>query len=115
MVKETLHSWQLHHVVEDALLVCGELFANAVTHGSSGCDDLINIQLRHFAQDLCVAVTDHAPHHDPVLREAGADDEHGRGMHLVDHTATSWAVERHRASKTVWALLSTAVRERAET
>jgi anti-sigma regulatory factor (Ser/Thr protein kinase) len=107
MVRETLHSWQLHHVVEDALLVGGELFANAIIHGSSGCDDLVTIELRHFAEDLYVAVTDHAPDRDPVLREAGDDDEHGRGMRLVDQASMSWAVERHGVTKTVWALLST--------
>jgi anti-sigma regulatory factor (Ser/Thr protein kinase) len=107
MVRQTLRSWQLHDAVEEATLVAHELFTNAVTHGSAGHGDLITIELRHAAQELYVAVTDYAPDRVPELREAGDEDEHGRGLQLIESVCTNWDVERCHLTKTVWALLST--------
>jgi hypothetical protein len=68
---------------------------------------LITIELRYAGQELHIAVTDHAPDRVPVLREAGDEDEHGRGMQLIAQASMSWDVERHHPTKTVWAVLST--------
>lgn len=80
-----------------AAVVFSELVTNAVVHGTgpvralaSVSPDLIECEVTDEGADL------------PVVYEAGADDEHHRGLSLVDALATEWYVCRRSAGgKTV--------------
>jgi anti-sigma regulatory factor (Ser/Thr protein kinase) len=88
-------------VLEDALLLISELVTNSVLHGGPPivlaieCDgEALNVRVRDGAADL------------PVPRVAGADDESGRGLTLVELLTDTWGVEpvsdEHGAGKQVW-------------
>ncbi|BFO22421.1 hypothetical protein SHKM778_88090 [Streptomyces sp. KM77-8] len=49
-----------------------------------------------------VEVDDPDPHTLPVIRRAGAEDEQGRGMSLLDALVCRWGVEHGGEGKTVW-------------
>ncbi|WP_181359187.1 ATP-binding protein [Streptomyces sporangiiformans] len=47
-------------------------------------------------------ITDPDPCSWLILRRAGADDEAGRGLLLLDAVAVRWGVEQAPGGKTVW-------------
>ncbi|MFF7455397.1 ATP-binding protein [Kitasatospora sp. NPDC008115] len=91
-------------------LLLGELFANAVQHGDAPPDRLIEIRFAITIDRLRLEVHD-AGTGRPALRPAATpDDEHGRGLFLVDELAERWGC-CPRASgigKFVWALIAPA-------
>jgi anti-sigma regulatory factor (Ser/Thr protein kinase) len=44
----------------------------------------------------------------PVRRDAGLDEESGRGLMLVESLASEWGVHREANAKVVWVLIGTA-------
>ena len=88
-------------VLDDALLLISELVTNSLLHGGPPivlaieCDGRgLRVRVRDGASDL------------PVPRQAGDDDESGRGLSLVDLLTDTWGVEpvvdEHGAGKQVW-------------
>lgn len=79
-----------------ALLV-SELVANAVEHGLPP----IVASVEWDGSRVRVEVSDSSPelpiHHQPAPSDAG-----GRGIWLVDHSASAWGIERTARGKTVW-------------
>ncbi|MEU9750937.1 ATP-binding protein [Streptomyces niveus] len=68
-------------------LLVSELVTNAIVHGSA---DSVSLRLR--CDDSCevlIEVDDHSPG-SPEVREAGPEDEGGRGMGLVAYFAREW-------------------------
>jgi len=86
----------------EALLVVSELATNAVAHGGaggfavvvSGGDDVVRIEVRDSGAGGGVRV-----------REAGEEDETGRGLLLVEAVARRWGVRTGGHGTTVWAEL----------
>ncbi|WP_416873537.1 ATP-binding protein [Kitasatospora sp. SC0581] len=87
-----------------AELLLGELFANAVQHANAPDDrpievrfTLVNSRLRLEVHDARTAL--------PSLRIAAHDDEHGRGLFLVNELAERWgcASRPYDIGKFVWA------------
>jgi anti-sigma regulatory factor (Ser/Thr protein kinase) len=72
-----------------AAVVFSELVTNAVVHGSGP----VAVWVRVVPGAVECEVTDEAAGL-PVFFEAGADDEHHRGLSLVDALATTWQVWR---------------------
>ncbi|MFD9498979.1 ATP-binding protein [Streptomyces sp. NPDC060035] len=101
--------------VHDAVTaVVAELAANAVLHGRVPGRDFA-LLLRHDGGRglVHIEVSDTHPAR-PVLVMPAFDEDHGRGLVLVDALATRWGVDdRVGPGKTVWAecTLSTAVGE----
>ncbi|GII85946.1 hypothetical protein Ssi03_39360 [Sphaerisporangium siamense] len=100
LVKDVITHWGAGEVVDDVVLVVGELLANAVTHG----EPPIRLSLWSTRQDLCVRVTDHGrelPRHLNLAVEA----LHGRGLAIVAALAHDHGVTRppDGSGKTVWA------------
>ncbi|MEU2602863.1 ATP-binding protein [Streptomyces hirsutus] len=93
---------------DTVVLVVAELAANAVLHGCVpgrdfslflACDDVRGV--------IRIEVSDTHPDH-PAPTVAAADEEHGRGLALVDALATRWGVTgRIGPGKTVWAECTT--------
>ena len=104
-VRITAAMWQLSQdTLTGAELCMSELVCNAVTHTGSS---RVHCRLWSARGVLFLEVDDEERSDLPELGLADADDEHGRGMLLIDSFATAWgAVPRPGASgKTVWAAL----------
>jgi anti-sigma regulatory factor (Ser/Thr protein kinase) len=92
-----LASWDLHHRTELVALLVSELVSNAIGHS----DGPIGLRLRCTQRVLCVEVSDGDTRR-PRLRDAGPEDEAGRGLHLVDRLADRWGVRPLPDGKVVW-------------
>ncbi|CDR06545.1 ATP-binding protein [Streptomyces iranensis] len=94
-----------------AALLVAELAANAVQHGRvPGRDFLLALVLatpESGGATLRIEVADCRDERLPLpvsVAPPGAEDEHGRGLLLVESLATRWGVDpRHPCGKTVWA------------
>ncbi|MFE7562105.1 ATP-binding protein [Kitasatospora sp. NPDC057500] len=92
-----------------AELLLGELFANAVQHCDAPSDRLIEIRFALVNSRLRLEVHD-AGSGRPTLHTAAPDDEHGRGLFLVDELAERWGCcpRAGGVGKFVWALITPA-------
>ncbi len=94
-------------VCDNAVIVASELLTNAFTHAAG---ERIVCRLHIRADRIRVEVEDQARGpKPPMLRRPGPDDQHGRGLLLVDALSSDWAVTRApgRAGRVVWAELTT--------
>ncbi len=87
-------------ILDDAVLVVGELVTNALRVGCS-CADL-DIEIGVDA--LRVGVIDDGPGV-PVVQIAEPDDVRGRGLFLIAALASDWGVRITENGKEVWATL----------
>ncbi|WP_326644449.1 ATP-binding protein [Streptosporangium sp. NBC_01755] len=101
MTRETLTGWGLApEFADDAVLVVGELVANATLYG----EEPIRLSLWGMPQGVCVRVTDHGSER-PRKLSLGEDASHGRGLAIVEALADRWGVVPVPGGigKTVWA------------
>ncbi|MFJ4965232.1 Histidine kinase-, DNA gyrase B-, and HSP90-like ATPase [Streptomyces sp. ADI96-02] len=106
LTRARLRTWKLDgDTCEAALLVVSELVTNAIVHTAS---TRVVCELRHLAGRLRIAVQDqgHQPG-GPRMRSAG-DDEHGRGLLLVDALSGAWGSRdaSDASGRIVWAELA---------
>jgi len=89
-----LHEWGLHELADDAALIVSELVTNAAD-ASVVLPERPPVTLRLLADARClvIEVWDQSPE-DPAPRQAGADDECGRGLAVVAAYSTRWGFER---------------------
>jgi anti-sigma regulatory factor (Ser/Thr protein kinase) len=96
---------------EDAVdlvtLLVSEVVTNALLHAAGG---RVELGVEAGPDGIRIEVTDAGPGR-PVRREAGDDDERGRGILLVDRLAEDWGVRESDegtdgTGKTVWFTLS---------
>ena len=81
--------------------VCvSELLTNVIKHLGEGTP--VTLTVTHTDGRTRIAVTDPEPYAWLVVRAAGPEDEHGRGLLLLDALATRWGVEQGPDGKTVW-------------
>ncbi|WP_330310567.1 ATP-binding protein [Streptomyces sp. NBC_00523] len=101
LTSSALGVWGLGGVEDEARLVITELMSNAVTHARR---DYVRVSV--MRRDLLVvrlAVADFSRDL-PRLRAAGAEEERGRGLAIVEAvTAGRWGAEPRRWGKQVWA------------
>ncbi|MFD8061465.1 ATP-binding protein [Streptomyces sp. NPDC012389] len=105
LTRARLESWKLGADVYDAaVLIVSELVTNAVVHTAS---TRVVCELRCLGRRLRIAVQDqgHQPG-GPRLRRC-SDDEHGRGLLLVDTMSSSWGSHDagDHSGRIVWAEL----------
>ncbi|MEU3165211.1 ATP-binding protein [Streptosporangium sp. NPDC006930] len=100
MASETLAAWALHHLVDDAVLVVGELLANAIVHG----EPVVRLSLWADADEFQIQVTDRGPGQ-PRHLTLDPESLHGRGLAIVKALAHDTGVTPlpNRPGKTVWA------------
>jgi anti-sigma regulatory factor (Ser/Thr protein kinase) len=86
------------HLAADLCLLTSELVSNSIRHGARPeGDDLVELVLWPADGHYWLAVSDPGTGiggRMPVVRCPDADCETGRGLLLVDHLATAWAVRR---------------------
>ena len=101
-VADTVKSWKLDQILDDALLVASELATNAVTHADSSC----RIRLSLNSASLRIDVLDKGIG-TPEPQAAEWSEEHGRGLHLVAALTMAWGLEVVPGDgKLVWAELA---------
>ncbi|MEV7941412.1 ATP-binding protein [Kitasatospora sp. NPDC088264] len=90
-----------------AELLLGELFANAVQHTDAPTDRLIEIRFSLTADRLRLEVHD-AGTGRPSLHTPTPEDEHGRGVLLINELAEKWGCcpRAGGVGKFVWALIA---------
>ena len=94
----TLDEWGADSFADDALLLLSELVTNAVLH--AGTEITVRLELR--GDVLRVEVHDGDPRL-PAVRRYSVLSGTGRGLALVDSTASNWAVEPlATGGKRVW-------------
>ncbi|MFD0410135.1 ATP-binding protein [Kitasatospora sp. NPDC127116] len=92
---------------DTAELLLGELFANAVQHSDAPEDCHIEVRFTVTGSRLRLEVHDAGTKH-PSLRASSPDDEHGRGLLLVNELAERWGCTSLPGGigKYVWALVA---------
>ncbi|MFJ9440824.1 ATP-binding protein [Kitasatospora sp. NPDC101235] len=92
---------------DTAELLLGELFANAVQHCDAPDDRHIEIRFALTGDRLRLEVHD-AGTGQPSLHTPASDDEHGRGLFLVNELAERWGCASRPGGigKFVWALVA---------
>ncbi|GAA3371663.1 hypothetical protein GCM10020367_23230 [Streptomyces sannanensis] len=94
--------WGRPALAGDAALVASELVTNALLHGSL-CERLIRVRITLTGASLRIEVSDPRGERLPSLRPAEAEDQFGRGLHVVEHLAARWGWEPRVVGKTVYA------------
>jgi anti-sigma regulatory factor (Ser/Thr protein kinase) len=89
--------WGYRHLVPTAALLTSELVTNAVFHTGAP----FTVSVDNTGQGVRVAVIDGSPV-PPVVRATRDEDEHGRGMHIVDQLASEWGTDPVPGGKQVW-------------
>ncbi|MDW6058393.1 ATP-binding protein [Streptomyces sp. FXJ1.4098] len=88
-----------------AELVMSELFTNALVH--TGSEQILCVLRAEEPRTLYVEVADQGGGSaGPAPRQAGAEDEGGRGLALVRAMAAAWGTGRAERRPVVWAQLS---------
>ncbi|MFF4506597.1 ATP-binding protein [Streptomyces sp. NPDC001401] len=67
--------------VDSVAVVISELATNAVLYGGGST---VGLRLRHATGQVRLEINDHCPSAVPCPKQAGADEESGRGLWLVD-------------------------------
>ncbi|MER5441955.1 ATP-binding protein [Streptomyces sp. NPDC002790] len=96
-----LRDWHAIERLDDVLLCVSELATNALLHGvPPGRGFRLHIELGGDGV-LRIEVHDSGPGtvHEG---EAGPEEEHGRGLHLVAALADKWGVGERDPGKSVW-------------
>lgn len=108
-VRDALHHWGFDAAVGDvAVLLVSELVTNSLRYASGP----IGVRLvwphpdgddpgESDGRGLLVEVSDPVPD-PPTARNAGPEDEGGRGLQLVACSARRWGTRRGNGGKTVW-------------
>lgn len=93
-----LEGWGNAESRQAVLLLISELVTNAVVHAGS------TVRVDLAVQDgglVLVKVHDESPDQ-PVGRRQRADEQGGRGLHLVELLASRWGVQGDSTGKSVW-------------
>ncbi len=105
ILRQLLSQWNVaEEITRAAELMASELLANALRHGQGSA---VAFSMMWLSGQLVLMVSDGSAEL-PVMRLADHDDESGRGLELVDATATTWGTTATRRGKAVWAVVSAA-------
>ncbi|RLK54365.1 ATP-binding SpoIIE family protein phosphatase [Actinokineospora cianjurensis] len=95
---EHLEMWGLAALTDRAVTITSELVTNAIKHTGSPAV----LRLHVDARGLGIDVSDHG-YTQPRTLPAALDDEHHRGLHIVESFATRWGTRATYDGKLVWA------------
>ena len=112
VVKDCIRTWRVPVDADVAVLLTSELVANAVTHGTQTAGTFVLLAIACDGAGLRVDVHDGSGDL-PVLDEAPAEAEAGRGLLLVTSLSAEWGFYRTSAGKAVYFTLEFQ-REQAE-
>ncbi len=99
-----------------ALLLTSELVTNAVVHPRVDHGAAVGLRIFKYEDGIRVEVTDHGTGFDPADPPPTDDPSGGRGLLVVDHSATRWGAGPTSSDEgrrfTVWFELHTAAEDR---
>lgn len=107
----TLCSWGLAELVDDAVVIISELVTNAIRHGlppyaAASGDAPIKLSLVRHGHFVVFIVADPSDH-DPKVRPADDVCENGRGLHVIEALSRAWGwTPLPGTGKAVWAALA---------
>ncbi|MET7852316.1 ATP-binding protein [Streptomyces avermitilis] len=110
--RNVLDEWGLTPYIDDAVIVIGELIANAARHAlePDSHDETAPtawLGLVRRQQAVICAVADPSPCA-PTLQHPGQFSESGRGLQIIEALSSSWGCSQPQSSgKMVWARVST--------
>jgi anti-sigma regulatory factor (Ser/Thr protein kinase) len=102
--------WGLPSLTEDTALVVSELVTNAVRasaylYSDSLTTPVVRLWLASDLRCVLVRVWD-GNSQMPVRRDAGPDDDGGRGLMLVEYLSSEWGAYLKADGKVVWVVLA---------
>jgi anti-sigma regulatory factor (Ser/Thr protein kinase) len=97
-VRAAIRAWDVPVDPDVAQLLTSELVTNAIRHEAG---EIITLFITCCYGHLRVDVHDTSPFF-PVLADAAADEETGRGLMLVDTLSAKWGCDRTPAGKAVY-------------
>jgi anti-sigma regulatory factor (Ser/Thr protein kinase) len=102
-VRAAIHAWDVPVDLPVAVLLTSELVTNAISHEAG---ETVMLVITCTCDQLRVAVYDTSWWSKPVLVDAPADAEAGRGLMLVASLSTDWGFYRTAAGKAVYFTLA---------
>lgn len=103
VVLDALADWSLGDLCDEAALLVSEVVTNSVLHAGS----TIDLTVRRQGEGIRVEVRDRSETM-PAPRSYAGDSVTGRGLEILDLTATNWGAELSEHGKVVWFELGTA-------
>ncbi len=98
-VQEHLERWDVPDaVLRDLELVTSELVTNAMVHGGAPVD----VRLQLDGTRVVLEVQDDAASNLPRPQDPDDDDEHGRGLRIVETLSDEWGMRSTDRGKCVW-------------
>ena len=97
----------LGEYADDAGIITSELVTNAVQHACDNDTSTIGVTLARVwnPESVTVVVTDSSPE-GPVMRDAPADSERGRGLQIVEALSAHWGWHLQDGGKEIFAVLA---------
>ncbi|MDX3354178.1 ATP-binding protein [Streptomyces sp. ME01-24h] len=109
-IAHVLETWGLPQLIDVAEQVVTELVANAVAHTNA---PRVGASITRTGQESARIVVTDTSRTRPARGKPNPEDEHGRGLVLVDALAHDWGSELVRGGKRVWAELRVPVADGA--
>jgi anti-sigma regulatory factor (Ser/Thr protein kinase) len=101
VVEDAIRAWRVPVDADVAVLLTSELVTNAVTHATPAAETFVLLTIACDATGLRVDVHDGSGDL-PVLDEAAAEAECGRGLLLVTSLSAEWGFYRTPTGKAVY-------------
>ncbi|MEU6257814.1 ATP-binding protein [Streptomyces sp. NPDC047043] len=105
VLRTHLRLWGLHDSIDAAELCVSEFVANVINHVGPGTPTTLVVSMN--GTHLRIEVHDPDMRALPILQQADADSETGRGMTLVNAVADRWGVLLRPDRKVTWCELAT--------
>ncbi len=96
LIREPMERWGLDDMIPITELLVSELVTNALRYSPGA------VTLRIVREGALVCEVGDNSAALPRLRQAGRDDENGRGLQVVSQFASRWGARRTRTGKVVW-------------
>ena len=96
LIREPMERWGLKDMIPVTELLVSELVTNALRYSPGP----VTLRLVREGALVCEVGDNSAAL--PRLRQAGRDDENGRGLQVVSQFAQRWGARRTRTGKVVW-------------
>ncbi|MET0819439.1 MAG: SpoIIE family protein phosphatase [Aeromicrobium sp.] len=110
-VQSSLQQWHVPEVVmRDLALITSELVTNAMVHGGAPVD----LRLQRSGARVLLEVLDDAAGIMPRPQDPDDDDEHGRGLRIVETLSDEWGMRTTDQGKCVWSARTWASAGRTE-
>jgi anti-sigma regulatory factor (Ser/Thr protein kinase) len=106
-VRAALGFHELGEYADDAEVITSELVTNVIRHVCSDGSETVGVILARTRnpESVTVVVTDSSPE-GPVMREASAGSERGRGLQIVGALSVHWGWHLQDGGKEVFAVLA---------